>query len=69
MSQETPVEKLLHSMPEGAETVGISKAGFLKLVYANVIPTVMIGGRRLVSRRALSAYVEGLEAKYANVAE
>jgi len=53
-------------MLEGAEIVDLSRAGFLKLVYANVIPTVLIGGRRLVSRRALEAYVDGLEAAVAN---
>jgi excisionase family DNA binding protein len=63
---DVQVDRLLHSMTEGAETVGLSRAGFLKLVYSEVIPTVMIGGRRLVSRKALEAYVDGLEAGEVN---
>ena len=55
------VDRLLYSMLEGAETLGLSRAGFLKLVYAGVVPTVMIGGRRLVSRKALESYVTQLE--------
>jgi len=54
------LEKLLYSMDEGAETLAISRARFMKLVHAEVIPTVMIGKRRLVSRRALEAYVTAL---------
>jgi excisionase family DNA binding protein len=54
------LEKLLYSMDEGAETLAISRARFMKLVHAGAITTVMIGARRLVSRRALEAYVTAL---------
>ena len=54
------LEKLLYSMDEGAETLAISRARFMKLVRAGAITTVMIGKRRLVSRRALEEYVTAL---------
>jgi excisionase family DNA binding protein len=54
------LEKLLYSMDEGAETLAISRAKFMKLVHAGAITTVMIGARRLVSRRALEEYVAAL---------
>ena len=54
------LEKLLYSMDEGAEMLTLSRARFMKLVRAGAIPTVMIGARRLVSRRALEEYVTAL---------
>ena len=54
------LEKLLYSMDEAAEMLTLSRSALNKLVRAEVIPTATIGGRRLVSRRVLEEYVDGL---------
>jgi len=58
--QAQPIERLLYSMPEGAEMLGISKATFLQYVYAGIIPTRYLGGRRLCTRKDLETFVDGL---------
>ena len=50
-------ERIGLSIEEAAETVGLSRATFLKLVYSGDIPSKTIGRRRLIPTAGLKAWM------------
>lgn len=54
---QTPEERLVYTVAEAGELLGISRAFALKLVARGEIPVICLGRRRLVSKVALLALV------------
>ena len=54
------VEKLLVTVEDASEILGIGRTGAYELVMRGAIPSVKIGRRRLVVRAALAEYVQQL---------
>lgn len=50
-------EKLTLSVTEAAEALGISRRSMYELLHREGFPTLMIGGRRLISRELLAEWV------------
>jgi len=48
---------LLLSVRDTAQLMGISRAGCWNLVWSNILPSVKIGRRTLIERRAVTAFV------------
>lgn len=57
---DVQVQKLLVTVEEASELLGIGRTGAYELVMRGVIPSVKIGRRRLVVRAALAEYVQQL---------
>jgi len=56
------VERLLFSVPEAAVSLSISRATAWKLVSDGRLAAIKIGGRTLVRREALDAFINNAEA-------
>lgn len=54
-----PVELL--TLPEAAERLKVSRRGLARLVANRELPSVRIGRRRLITSRAIAAYVAAHE--------
>lgn len=52
-----PEERLVHTVSEAAELLGISRAFAYELVARGELPVIRLGRRRLVPKRALLALV------------
>ena len=52
-------QRLVMSVPEAAEALGISRAHAYEMVARGDLPSVRLGRRVLVPRRALERLVEG----------
>ena len=52
--------KLLYSIAESAEMLGLGRTKLCELIYAGVIESVKVGGRRLIPAAFLEDYVERL---------
>lgn len=52
--------RLLHSIPEAADELSVSKRVMERLIGEGHVETVKIGRRRLVPHDALQAYIEKL---------
>lgn len=64
----TPV-RLLHAVNEAASRLSIGRTALYGLLRNDVIPSVLIGGKRLVAEADLVAYVEHLRATTSSYAE
>ena len=51
------VEKLVYNVTEAAEALGISRRSMYNLLHQEGFPTLMVGGRRLISRELLAEWV------------
>lgn len=56
-------ERLTMSVPEAAKILGVSKTTCYQLVRCTDFPAFSVGGRWLVSRAGLAAWVEAKVAK------
>ena len=56
--ESTPGERLVLTVSEAAELLGISRAFAYELVARGELPVIRLGRRRLVPRRALLALVD-----------
>lgn len=52
-------ERLAYSFREVAEALGVSESHVSRLAKARVIPTVVVGKRKLVPREELEALLRG----------
>ena len=57
------IEKLTMSVPDAAKAMGISKTTCYQLVRRAAFPAFSVGGRWLVSRAGLAAWVEAKATK------
>lgn len=57
-----PSQRLVHSVDEAAEMLGIGRTLAYDLIRTGQLPSVKIGQRRLVARRDLDDFVEALRA-------
>jgi excisionase family DNA binding protein len=62
MARREQPERLMYSVEEAADLLGISRAGAYEAVQRGEIPHLRIGRRILVPRSALHRLVEGAEA-------
>lgn len=53
-----PIERLTLSIPEAAEVLGIGKNKMYELSRSAGFPTIVVGTRRLISRKGLERWVE-----------
>lgn len=53
-----PLERLTMTIPEAAKVLGISKSKMYDLARSDGFPTIMVGTRRLVSRKGLERWME-----------
>ena len=51
-------QRLTVSVEEAATMLGISRSGFYKLISNGTIPSLKIGGRRLVPVKTLESFIE-----------
>lgn len=51
------MEKLAYNVTEAAEALGISRRSMYNLLHQEGFPTLMVGGRRLISRELLAEWV------------
>lgn len=51
------VEKLTLSVTEAAQVLGVSRRTVYNLIHQENFPTLMVGGRRLISRELLAEWV------------
>lgn len=49
--------ELTYSVTEAAEALGISRRSMYNLLHQEGFPTLMVGGRRLISRELLAEWV------------
>ena len=56
-------EPLLLSVDAGSQAIGVGRSIFYEMLLRNEIPSIKIGKRRLVSRRALEEYVTRRESE------
>lgn len=54
-------DKLLLSVRDTCEQISIGRTTFYMLVNAGIIPTVKLGGKRLVPKSALEQLISDLE--------
>lgn len=52
------IEKLALSVTEAAEALGISRRSMYNLIHKEGFPTLMVGGRRLISRELLAEWIK-----------
>lgn len=52
------MEKLTLSIPEAAKILGISDSKMYELVRTEGFPTIVVGKRKLVSRKGLERWVD-----------
>ena len=52
------MEKLVMSVPEAAKVLGVSPPTMYQLVKSKGFPTIVVGGRLLVSVKGLERWVE-----------
>ena len=52
------MEKLTLSIPEAAKILGISDSKMYELVRTEGFPTIIVGKRKLVSRKGLERWVD-----------
>ena len=57
----TPADALSYGVEEAAERIGLGETTFKELIATGQIKTFKVGRRRLVSRRALEAFVAKME--------
>ena len=62
MHMNTKTKPLLLSLNEAAQTIGVCRATFYKLLDQDCFESVKIGTRRLIVQESLIAYVESLKA-------
>ena len=60
---EAPPPRLLYSVREAAEQLSISARTLGAMLRGNAMPSVKLGGRRLIARADLENYVEQLRAE------
>ncbi len=60
-AQASQVEKVMYSIEETAQALGISSRQVYKLVYDGTLPVKRIGRRILVPRRALEVWAEQVD--------
>ncbi len=60
-AQASQVEKVMYSIEETAQALGISSRHVYRLVYDGTLPVKRIGRRVLVSRRALEVWAEQVD--------
>lgn len=53
--------KLLYTVPETAEMLGLGKSKVWELVMAGEIDSILIGRARRVNRAAIDSFIEELE--------
>lgn len=54
------MEKLAYSVEDVADLLSVGRSKVVQLVSTGELPSVKLGGRRLVTRRDLDEFVEGL---------
>ena len=52
--------KLLHTVPEAAAALGISRSKLYELIKAGAIASLRIDGSRRIPYRALTSYIDRL---------
>lgn len=57
----TPSEKLLYRVDEAAQMLSLSRAKAYELIASGKLPSIQVDGCRRVSRKAMLAFIEGLE--------
>lgn len=65
---KTNVERLAYSVREAAEALGMSQATINLHISTGTIPSVKLGGRRLIRRDVLDALLRGEDAPEGGVA-
>jgi len=60
MSDTPQVEKFLYSAKEAAYAIGVSRPRVYQLIKEGRIPAVNLGGRVLIRRDDLAAFVDAL---------
>lgn len=53
------MEKLVYSIQEAAELLGISKAYTYELVRKEIIPTLKLGNKRVIPKEKFNNWVNG----------
>jgi excisionase family DNA binding protein len=61
----TTVTRLLHTIPDACEQLGIGRSTFYELIASGTLQTVKIGRRTLISHDELVRYVDQLKASAA----
>ncbi len=56
-----PRDRIAVSVAEAASLAGVSRAGLYRFVSSGELPSVHLGGRRLVRLQALEAFLAALE--------
>jgi len=56
---KTPVEPLTYSIPEAATALGISKEALWRRVWEGSVPSIRLGRRVVISKRAVSRIIDG----------
>lgn len=56
-SEAVSVAKLVYSVSEAAEALGVSRATMYALIHREGFPTLKVGGRRLISCELLAEWV------------
>lgn len=62
MPYQSPPDRLALTVAEAAAAVGLSRAGFYRLVADGTVPSITIGRSRRIRREALTAFLDRLEA-------
>lgn len=55
---DAPVRRC-YSIPEAAQLIGIGRSSLYRLAASGELPTITIGGRRLVMADAIDRYLDG----------
>lgn len=55
------MEKLVYSVPEIAELLGISRSYAYELVRNGTIPAIVLGKKRVVSKKKFESWINGTE--------
>ncbi|MEI4273895.1 helix-turn-helix domain-containing protein [Klenkia sp. LSe6-5] len=55
--------RLLYTVNEAAAQLSMGRTKFYGLITSNTIPSIVLGGRRVVAHEDLVAYVDGLRAE------
>lgn len=50
-------EKLVYSVTEAAQALGVSRRTMYEVIHQEGFPTLKVGGRRLISRELLAEWV------------
>ena len=51
-------EKLVYSVTEAAQALGVSRRTMYEVIHQEGFPTLKVGGRRLISRELLAEWVK-----------